>query len=279
MIVNSTRREWAEAVDELLSIVPLRELQSPQAKQYLERIVFDRYCPVSVIGIRGKAGLFLLYSNLDQMEKTKKYWFWDDRTRREFPFPLYSFEQFCAEVPDWYAEYERAFDHLRWEVKAAIPAKGSRIALGDRIRCMNVRGQLGELLDNSGRKKGRWTLPATPTHHSMTDTPPTTPKPRRSWLQFSLRTLMVLMLVVGPGFGWFAREVQRARARREAAKTIEKLGGRVTWQPPSGGIVQTAVTWVEKLFGEDFSGDVGNRKRCQEPFRCPVWAKTAELSG
>jgi len=143
----------AEAVDELLSIVPLRELESPQAKQYLERIVFDRYCPVSVIGIRGKAGLFLLYSNLDQMEKTKKYWFWDDRTRREFPFPLYSFEQFCAEVPDWYAEYERAFDHLRWEVKAAIPAKGSRIALGDRIRCMNVRGQLGELLDNSGSTK------------------------------------------------------------------------------------------------------------------------------
>ena len=68
MIVNSTRRDKRKkAVDELL-YVPLRELQSPQAKQYLERIVFDRYCPVSVIGIRGKAGLFLLYSNLDQME-------------------------------------------------------------------------------------------------------------------------------------------------------------------------------------------------------------------
>jgi len=90
----------------------------------------------------------------------------------------------------------------------------------------------------------------------MTTPSPSTPTPRRRWLQFSLRTLMVLMLVFGAGFGWFAREVQRARARREAAKTIEKLGGRVTWQPPSGGIVQTAVTWVGKLFGEDFSGDV-----------------------
>ena len=92
------------------------------------------------------------------------------------PFPYTRSSSYSQEVPEWYAEYERAFDHLRWEVKAAIPAKGSRIALGDRIRCMNVRGQLGELLDNSGRKKGRWTLPATPTHHLMTDTPPHHPE-------------------------------------------------------------------------------------------------------
>jgi hypothetical protein len=46
----------------------------------------------------------------------------------------------------------------------------------------------------------------------VTATTPTTPKPRRRWLQFSLRTLMVLMLVFGAGFGWFARKVQHARA-------------------------------------------------------------------
>ena len=42
----------------------------------------------------------------------------------------------------------------------------------------------------------------------MTDTP-TTPKPRRRCLQFSLRTLLVLMLVFGAGSGWLAREVSR----------------------------------------------------------------------
>ncbi len=33
----------------------------------------------------------------------------------------------------------------------------------------------------------------------MTTTAPETPKPRRRWLQFSLRTLMLLMLVLGVG--------------------------------------------------------------------------------
>jgi len=56
---------------------------------------------------------------------------------------------------------------------------------------------------------------------------PTTPKPRRRWLQFSLRTLMVLMMVVGCGARWLAHEVERVRAQQRAAAAIEKLGGRV----------------------------------------------------
>ena len=32
-------------------------------------------------------------------------------------------------------------------------------------------------------------------------TSPTTPKPRRRWLQFSLRTVMVLVLALAPGSG------------------------------------------------------------------------------
>ncbi len=89
----------------------------------------------------------------------------------------------------------------------------------------------------------------------MTTTEPTTPKPRRRWLQFSLRTMLVLVLLLGVGFGWFAREVQKARAQREAAKAIEKLGGSVDWGLPSAGMIRTAVAGVGKLFGEDLSGD------------------------
>jgi hypothetical protein len=33
------------------------------------------------------------------------------------------------------------------------------------------------------------------------------------------------MLLFGAGFGWFVRKVQQARAQRQAAKAIEKLGG------------------------------------------------------
>lgn len=48
----------------------------------------------------------------------------------------------------------------------------------------------------------------------MTDVntvPTATPKPRRRWLQFSLRTLLVLMLVFGCGFGWLAADESAAQ--------------------------------------------------------------------
>ena len=54
----------------------------------------------------------------------------------------------------------------------------------------------------------------------MTTAPTTTPKPKRRWLQFSLRTLMVVMVVFGTGLGWFAHEVHQARQQREALKAI-----------------------------------------------------------
>ena len=85
---------------------------------------------------------------------------------------------------------------------------------------------------------------------------PTTPKPRRRWLQFSLRTLMVLMLVLGCGLAWFAREVQRAWAQRDAAVAIRKLGGRVENVAVSGGMIPTAVAWLGGLIDHDLSGYV-----------------------
>ena len=90
----------------------------------------------------------------------------------------------------------------------------------------------------------------------MTTTPPSTPKPRRRWLQFSLRTLVVLMLLLGAGFGWLAHEVDRARTQQKAVAAIEKLGGRVECEAVSGGMIRTAVAWLGKLFGEALSGDI-----------------------
>ena len=86
--------------------------------------------------------------------------------------------------------------------------------------------------------------------------PPTTPTPRRRWLQFSLWTVLVLMLVLGCGLAWFAREVQREWAQREAAVAIRKLGGRVAYVAVSGGMIPTAVAWLGALIDDDLSGDV-----------------------
>ena len=86
--------------------------------------------------------------------------------------------------------------------------------------------------------------------------PTTTPKPRRRWLQFSLRTLLVLVLVIGCGFGWLGMKLRKAREQREAVKAIEKLGGWVSYEDASSSKIRTAVVWVGKLLGEDLSGDV-----------------------
>jgi internalin A len=90
----------------------------------------------------------------------------------------------------------------------------------------------------------------------VTTTPTTTPKPRRRWLQFSLRTLMVLMLVFGCAFGWLAYEIKQARDQRNTVKAFDELGGWVSCEPTSAGMIRTAVAWVGKLLGEDLSVDV-----------------------
>jgi hypothetical protein len=58
----------------------------------------------------------------------------------------------------------------------------------------------------------------------MTTSPPTL-KPRRRWLQFSLRTMMALMLAFSVGFGWWhhrqqiaERSLEIERLRREVAQ-------------------------------------------------------------
>ncbi len=47
-----------------------------------------------------------------------------------------------------------------------------------------------------------------------TATPPLTPPPRRRWLQYSLRTRMLLVLIFGCGFGWLIHEWKRQRTQR-----------------------------------------------------------------
>lgn len=91
------------------------------------------------------------------------------------------------------------------------------------------------------------------TDAALTTAPTTTPKPKRRWLQFSLRTMLVLVLVVSVPLGWFAREVQRVRVQRKAATAIQELGGSVRYSPVSSAGVRAAVVSLGKLFGADMS--------------------------
>ena len=84
----------------------------------------------------------------------------------------------------------------------------------------------------------------------------------RSWrryMRFSLRGLIVLVLVIGGGLGWIVRE---ARIQRGAVAAIENAGGGVSydWQwsnerSISGG-KPWAPRWLVALIGVDYFGHV-----------------------
>ena len=51
--------------------------------------------------------------------------------------------------------------------------------------------------------------------------------PRRRWFQYSLRTLMLVVLLASIVMSWVAVEIQAAKRQREAVEAIVKLGGEV----------------------------------------------------
>ncbi|MCY2987705.1 MAG: hypothetical protein NTY19_07565 [Planctomycetota bacterium] len=54
----------------------------------------------------------------------------------------------------------------------------------------------------------------------MTTAPTTTPMSRRRWLQLSLRTLMVLMLMFGCGFGWLSKNIRQFLQQQEELREL-----------------------------------------------------------
>jgi len=58
----------------------------------------------------------------------------------------------------------------------------------------------------------------------VTTTAPTTMTPRRRWLQFSLRTLMVLTLTFGCGFGWLGMMLTRLLQHQHQAVELRNHG-------------------------------------------------------
>lgn len=94
---------------------------------------------------------------------------------------------------------------------------------------------------------------------TVTNTQPVAPRRKRRWFQFSLRTLLVFVLLVGIGMSWFAVKVRQAREQKEVVEAISQAGGSVLYDwvysydydpneipKPPGPII------LRKLFGDDF---------------------------
>jgi internalin A len=86
-------------------------------------------------------------------------------------------------------------------------------------------------------------------------------RPWRRYLRFSVRGLIVLVLVIGLGLGWIVRS---ARIQRDAVAAIERAGGDVAydseWEYAKS--IQAAKPrpprWLVELLGVDFFGHVTN---------------------
>src|SRR5437660_677517 len=89
------------------------------------------------------------------------------------------------------------------------------------------------------------------------------PKRKRRWFQFSLRSLMALMLLAGIGMTWLVALKHQAERQRIAVEIILKDGGIVLYDYqehtlPSGATaysdnaVPPGPSWLRKLLGDDF---------------------------
>lgn len=104
--------------------------------------------------------------------------------------------------------------------------------------------------------------------HTTSELPSTRPRSRRLRIVVSLRTLMLLVIVIGGGLGWV---VYRARVQRETLAAIRRSGGAYDYEwnyhrelGPKGYFVAmstpdgqpTAPAWLVNTLGVDYFGKV-----------------------
>ncbi len=87
--------------------------------------------------------------------------------------------------------------------------------------------------------------------------PPTTSQPRRRWFRYSLRTLLLVIVAVSVGLGWFTARMKNAQRQQAAVATIVSLSGLVVFddQPDDLTVAPTVSPvpgWLRRLLGDDF---------------------------
>ncbi len=81
-------------------------------------------------------------------------------------------------------------------------------------------------------------------------------RPWRRFLRFSMRGMIVFVLVSGIGLAWMVRAIRSAQIQRDAVVAIENAGGvvRYDWEWPAGE--PWAPQWLVDLVGVPYFGNV-----------------------
>ncbi len=94
---------------------------------------------------------------------------------------------------------------------------------------------------------------------TTSEAPPNSRAHKRRCFQFSVRMLLLFVLLVSIGLSWYAVRVQQARKQKEAVEAIRGLGGIVRYDyevTPDHGPRPRRPTWLRRLLGDDFLEDV-----------------------
>jgi hypothetical protein len=91
--------------------------------------------------------------------------------------------------------------------------------------------------------------------HRMRVAAMTTPRPKLRWYQFSLRSLLVFVLLFGLGLGWFGAKMRQARRQAAAVEAITRTDGLAYYDfnaEPHG------IWWfrMHAVLGDDFFNSV-----------------------
>jgi hypothetical protein len=83
---------------------------------------------------------------------------------------------------------------------------------------------------------------------------------KRRFLRFSLRALLVFVVLASVGMAWVAAKMQQARQQREVVESIKKLGGGVRYDYHDGVCDPKehppVPAWLLAVFGDDFFAKV-----------------------
>ena len=101
---------------------------------------------------------------------------------------------------------------------------------------------------------------------SNAESPVSQPRPRRRWLQYSLRSLSILFVLAAIGMAWLATVKKSAERQKLAVEAIVKGGGSVGYDyqfrtfPSGTSYIDNATppgpAWLRRLLGDDFFTNV-----------------------
>ena len=89
-------------------------------------------------------------------------------------------------------------------------------------------------------------------------------RPWGSYLRFSMRGLIVLVLLIGAELGWIVRQARQAQVQRNAVAAIQKAGGSVyyDWEWSNGNVIPEGKPWAPQFLvdfiGVDYFGNISS---------------------